>query len=100
MRIDRDERHLQTEIFGLEWRPAYVDAKVLDSAIEAVPKARREKAYRAYQGDVRDTATPRGMTALLHRLAQDQILSARRAELRARPYVPSPIPFPSGREDE
>jgi hypothetical protein len=23
----------------------------------------------------------------------------RRAELRARPYVPSPIPFPSGREE-
>ena len=77
VRIDRDERHLQTEIFGLQWRPEYVDAKVLDAAIEAVPKERREKAYRAYQADARDTATPRGMTALLHRLARGQLLSAR-----------------------
>jgi hypothetical protein len=30
VRFDRDERHLQTEIAGLEWRPEFVDAEVLD----------------------------------------------------------------------
>lgn len=77
VRIDRDERHLQTEIVGLEWRPEYVDPKVLDLAIERVPKGRHDAAYRAYQIDVRDTATPRGMAALLERLAAGKLLSAR-----------------------
>jgi beta-lactamase class A len=77
VRIDRDERHLQTEAVGLEWRPEYVDPKVLDLAIERVPKSRHDRAYRAYQVDVRDTATPRGMAALLERLATGKLLSAR-----------------------
>jgi beta-lactamase class A len=77
VRIDRDERHLQTEIVGLEWRPKYLDPKVLDLAIERVPKERRDRAQRAYQIDVRDTATPRGMAALLERLAVGKLLSAR-----------------------
>ena len=25
VRVDRDERHLQTDILGLQWRPEYVD---------------------------------------------------------------------------
>jgi beta-lactamase class A len=76
MRIDRDERHLQTEIVGLAWRPEYVDPKILGLAIERVPNARRDQAHRAYQVDVRDTATPRGMAALLERLAAGKLLSA------------------------
>lgn len=76
VRIDRDERHLQTEIAGLEWRAEFLDPKVLDLAIERVPKARRDRAHRAYQADVRDTATPRGMAALLARLAAGKLLSA------------------------
>lgn len=75
VRIDRDERHLQTEIAGLEWRPEYVDAPVLDEAIRRIPRARRDQAYRAYQADARDTATPRGMAALLQTLAAGQLLS-------------------------
>jgi beta-lactamase class A len=77
VRIDRDERHLQTEIVGLGWRPEYLDPKVLDLAIERVPKARRDRAHHAYQVDIRDTATPRGMAALLERLAAGKLLSAR-----------------------
>ena len=77
VRIDRDERHLQTEAVGLEWRPEYVDPKVLDLAIDRVPKARHDAAYRSYQVDVRDTATPRGMAMLLERLAAGKLLSAR-----------------------
>jgi len=75
LRIDRDERHLQTEILGLEWRPEYVDPKLLEQAIEAVPRGRRAAAWRAYQGDLRDTSTPRAMARLLDRLAAGKLLS-------------------------
>jgi beta-lactamase class A len=76
VRIDRDERHLQTETSGLGWRPEYVDPDVFDRAREAVPKAKREAAFRKYQADVRDTATPRGMVSLLQALAEGRLLSA------------------------
>jgi len=75
VRLDRDERHLQTEILGLTWRPEYVDAAVLDKAIAAVPADERTAAYRRYQADPRDTATPRGMARLLQRLATGGLLS-------------------------
>ena len=76
VRFDRDERHLQTEIAGLEWRPEFVDAEVLDRAYAAVPEEKRDAAFRAYQRDPRDTATPRGMTKLLQSLAENRLLSA------------------------
>ena len=75
IRIDRDERHLQTEIVGLTWRPEYIDAAALDRAIEAVPTARRQEAYAEYQVDTRDTSTPRAMASFLHRLAHGDLLS-------------------------
>jgi beta-lactamase class A len=77
VRIDRDERHLQTEIVGLQWRPEYVDDGVLHRAIEAVPKSVRAAAHRRYQSDPRDTATPCGMAALLQSLAEGKLLSPR-----------------------
>jgi hypothetical protein len=49
VRFDRDEKHLQTEILGLEWRPEFVDAATLDGAIAAVPEQRRNEAYRRYE---------------------------------------------------
>lgn len=75
IRIDRDERHLQTEIVGLTWRPEYVDPKVLREAIESVPARDRESAYRHYQVDMRDTSTPFGMASLLQRLGNGDLLS-------------------------
>ena len=75
IRIDRDERHLQTEIVALDWRPEFVDAAVLDRAIAAVPAAKRQRAYDKYKTDPRDTATPRGMSAFLMRLADREILT-------------------------
>lgn len=74
IRIDRDERHLQTEIVGLAWRPEYVDPNVLNRAIAAVPEDRRTAAFRHYQTDERDTATPRGMATLLFQLATGKLL--------------------------
>lgn len=75
VRLDRDERRLQTEIFGLTWRSEFTDPDRLDAAIDAVPEDRREAAFRAYQNDVRDTATPRGLATLLYRLGEGQLLS-------------------------
>jgi beta-lactamase class A len=75
IRVDRDERHLQTEIVGLTWRSEYVDAATLDRAIDAVPRAKRAEAYAKYQVDPRDTATPRGMATFLFRLAKGELLS-------------------------
>ncbi|HEX3359132.1 MAG TPA: class A beta-lactamase [Tepidisphaeraceae bacterium] len=75
VRIDRDEKHLQTEIIGLDWQPEYVDSSLLNRAIDAVPKDHRDAAYKQYQADVRDTATPKGMASLLQSLASEKLLS-------------------------
>lgn len=75
MRVDRDEKTLQTEIVGIPWKPEFVDAKRLRQAIDATPEAQRTAAYRKYQTDVRDTATPRGMTLFLWQLAAGKLLS-------------------------
>ena len=75
VRIDRDERHLQTEIAGVVWRPEYVDSAALNRAYAAVPETVRDAAYRAYQSDPRDTATPTGMISLLRSLAEGKLVS-------------------------
>jgi beta-lactamase class A len=83
IRVDRDERHLQTEILGLSWQPEFVDPDKLRMAIRAVPDAVRDSRFRAYQKDVRDTATPAAMAALQTALAEDRLLSpAMSRELR------------------
>lgn len=84
VRVDRDERHLQTEILGLTWQPAYIDEKVFNQAIDAVPPARRAAAFARHRQDPRDTATPDGVASLLHRLAAGELLSpASTAQLTA-----------------
>jgi beta-lactamase class A len=75
IRVDRDEKHLQTEINGLEWRDEYLDPATLDRAINAVPDAQRDAAFQKYVRDPRDTSTPRAMTFLLGRLAGGGLLS-------------------------
>jgi beta-lactamase class A len=75
IRVDRDERHLQTEIAGLTWKPEYVDPERLQMAIDAVPVRQREIAYRRYRADPRDTATPEAMALLLEQLATGKLLS-------------------------
>lgn len=75
IRVDRDERHLQTETGGLQWRPEFVDRAVLEQARKNVPTTRQAAAFRAYLKDIRDTATPQGMTAFLYKLANGTLLS-------------------------
>lgn len=77
IRIDRNERDLQTEIAGLRWRPEFVDPAVLEHAEKAVPEAERRAARRAYIADDRDTSTPRSMAELLHKLGQGRLLKER-----------------------
>jgi len=80
VRVDRTERDLQTEITGLKWKSEYLDPAALERAQKAVPRDVREAAFRKYQTDVRDTATPRGMTNLLQALAEHKILSAKSSQ--------------------
>lgn len=75
VRVDRDERHLQTEFLGLEWRQSYVDNATLGRAISEIPVERRQQALDAYLADPRDTATPSGMVALLAALQTGRLLS-------------------------
>jgi beta-lactamase class A len=76
VRVDRDERHLQTEILGLTWKPGYVDPAIFEEAVDAMPVRQRNIAYRHYRADPRDTATPEGMVTLLQQLATGKLLSA------------------------
>ena len=75
VRIDRDERHLQMEIVGLQWKPEYTDPQILERAKRKVSRDRRSRAFQASLKDARDTATPEGMTHFLYRLASGNILS-------------------------
>lgn len=74
IRVDRDERHLQTEIVGLTWRPEYTNPDRLKRAIAQVPTQARDVAFLRYRLDPRDTATPIGMARFLQRLANGEIL--------------------------
>ena len=75
IRVDRDERDLQTDILGIRWKPDYSDAKIFDQAVAAIPTMTRNNAYKAYLTDPRDTATPRGMADLIYKLTQGDLLS-------------------------
>lgn len=75
IRVDRDERHLQTEIDGFQWRPEFVNPDKLDQAKRRVPEHVRDASYRQYQQDPRDTATPAGMASFLSALAHGKLLS-------------------------
>lgn len=76
IRIDRDERRLQTDVLGLgEWRIALSDSSELRRAIAATPDADRDAAWSRYRADIRDTATARGMAELLLRLDSGELLS-------------------------
>lgn len=75
LRVDRDERRLQTEITGVVWRPEFVDPAKLREARERLTPEQNRAAFEAYLADARDTATPVAMVEFLDRLARGQILS-------------------------
>lgn len=77
MRVDRQERDLQTQISGLKWKLAYADEKVFDADEARLSQAARDAAYARYQADPRDTTTPDAMGRLLTKLVTGKLLSPR-----------------------
>ncbi len=75
LRLDRDEKRLQSEIVGIGWKAEFVDSAVFEKAIAAVPDAQRSAAYEKYRMDKRDTSTPKAMVQLLRELAAGRLLS-------------------------
>lgn len=76
MRVDRDEKTLQTNIIGIPWKIELSDEAVLEKVREATPRDVKAAAYAAYLKDVRDTSTPRAMMTLMSRLQKGEMLSA------------------------
>lgn len=77
MRVDRQERDLQTNIAGLTWRPEFVDEAKLEAAEARLTPAQRDAAYARYQADARDTTTPAAMALLLQKLLTGKLHSAK-----------------------
>lgn len=75
MRIDRQERDLQTQIGGITWRPEFVDEDLIEAAYAAVSEADKDAAYARYLADPRDTTTPAAMAKLLQKLLKGQLFS-------------------------
>ena len=76
IRVDRYERELQTEMYGLgSFRPAWRDPTAFDAAFQKVPADRRLAATRDYMADPRDTASPRGMLEFLQKLDRLELIS-------------------------
>ncbi|MBO9558571.1 MAG: serine hydrolase, partial [Caulobacter sp.] len=76
VRVDRYERQVQPEMFGMPpWRPEWRGEAAYLHALNAVPSAQRTAATRAYMADPRDTATPIGAVRFLEALNQHELLS-------------------------
>lgn len=75
IRVDRDERTLQTQALGLTWNPAMLQRDGLQKQGDARPLPLQMKALKAYLADPRDTATPQGMLDLLQALHRGEALS-------------------------
>jgi len=77
IRVDRSERRLQSDYFGLgAWTPSWAEPKAFEAARRALPASERRKALEAYLADPRDTATPSGAVELLDRLQRGALLSS------------------------
>ncbi|WP_374469002.1 class A beta-lactamase [Phenylobacterium sp.] len=75
IRVDRYERELQTEIYGMSsFRPDW-KGPGFEQARATVPEATRRAAMAAYMRDPRDTATPRATLDFLLRLDRYELLS-------------------------
>jgi len=91
VRVDRYERELQTEVYGLpSFRPAWRTEAAFAAQLAAWPAERRRQAMRTYLADPRDTATPRGMLEFLNLLNNGSLLSADSTRLLLRIMAESP----------
>lgn len=91
LRIDRYERELQTDIYGMAaFRPEWRGERAFTAALAAVPPADRRAAMAAYLTDGRDTATVSAALDFLRKLATGQLLSPASTELLLRIMTESP----------
>lgn len=77
VRVDRSTLELISDWIGVEDVPARSDLTLdmYGDLVRAVSDAQRDKANDAFKTDPRDTATPRGMGALLGKIWNGEILS-------------------------
>ncbi|HEX6859812.1 MAG TPA: class A beta-lactamase [Caulobacteraceae bacterium] len=76
LRIDRYERQLQTEMYGMgSFRPGWRTESAFQQALSQVPPARRRAAMDAYLKDPRDTVTVPAALDFLRKLVNGQLLS-------------------------
>jgi beta-lactamase class A len=84
LRVDRYERELQTEMYGMASFRAAWKGDMFREVHATVPPQVRYAATQRYLSDPRDTASPRGMLDFLFRLTSGQLLSpASRKQLLA-----------------
>lgn len=77
VRVDRYERQLQCDFFGMaSFRAAWRGREAFLAAKNRVPAAERRAAIIRYLSDPRDTATPRGMVDFLDKLEDGALLGA------------------------
>lgn len=76
IRVDRYERELQPDVFGMaSFRAAWKGDAAFNAAKATVSPARRHAAMLAYMADARDSATPRGTLGFLRRLDEGELIS-------------------------
>ncbi len=76
VRVDRYERELQPQVYGMaSFRAAWKGEAAFAAARDTVPPATRHAAALAYMADPQDSATPRGMLGLLRRLDEGELIS-------------------------
>lgn len=91
LRIDRYERELQTDIYGMAaFRPEWRGEDAFTTALAAVPQTTRQAAMIAYLTDKRDTATVSAALDFLRKLVTGQLISPQSTDLLLRIMTESP----------
>lgn len=75
VRTGLEERELQAQIAGLQWRPEYGEGWNFQLAREQLPLDYRTEKLQAYLADPADGATPAGVVDALARLQRGELLS-------------------------
>jgi len=85
LRIDRYERELQTDVYGMAaFRPAWKGERAFTAALVQVPPGTRRRALAAYLTDHRDTTTVPAAMTFLQKLVTGQLLSPASTQLLVR----------------
>lgn len=91
VRVDRYEREIQTEMFGMaSYRAAWKGDAAFRAARDAVPPATRMAAVQAFMKDPRDSATPYGMMDFLGKLDSGALISPSAAAWLLKQMVGTP----------